>query len=360
MGNTPEEIFARMKSSLINPASKMEGGFTAEHLQAVANELGRLYSEEYDRLIARSHISTAYGDDLDAAAEENHCMFRREATYEQANVTVTGVPGTAIDSSMGVKSDTAVFMFAGMYVIGESGTVEATVICTIAGAGNTAAPGAINTCLSNYQGITSVTNTQASSGGYDRETDDEFRERIWEEEREITGYGNISWYRSTAREVPGVEKAKVIDLARGKGTVDVVIIAKGNTTASGVLVQRVKDHIEELKIPGADVLVESGTAKKVDVSAKVYLTALSSIEAIKEEFRERLKEYFEEIAFDGSDTCRVSYAKIMNLLISCGGVQDVEELLLNGAGETLVLDNRSFPVDGKIEFTLIPEVVVDA
>lgn len=360
MGNTPAEILARMKSTLTSQASKMEGSFTAEHLSAVANELGRLYSEEYDRLIARSHISTAYGDDLDAAAEENHCMFRREATFEQANVTVTGVPGTGIDSSMGVKSDTAVFMFAGTYMIGDDGTVETTVICTEAGAGNTAAPGAINACLSAYEGITDVTNAEASSGGYDRETDDDFRERIREEEREITGYGNIAWYRSTAREVSGVEKAKVLDLARGKGTVDVVIIAKGNTTASGVLVQRVKDHLEELKIPGADILVESGTAEKVDVSAKVYLTTVSSIDAIKEEFRVRLKEYFEEIAFDGSETCRVSYARIVNLLISCGGVMDVEQLTVNGAGESLVLDIRSFPIDGTIDFTLLQEVTADA
>lgn len=345
MGNTPKEIRDRIANRLIYSASKMEGSFTADNVQAVANELGRIYSEDYDRLIARSHITTATGEDLDIAAKENHGMVRLEASHEEVNLLVTGIVGTVIDESVEAMSDDIVFRVSGTYVIGEAGTVMVTAICTEPGSGNHVGVGTVTTLLDDYPGIESVTNLEESSGGYDLEMDEEFRNRILEKEKDVPGYGNIAWYRSTAKEVNGVEKVKVFDVARGKGTVDVVIIAEGNTAASKILVQRTADHIEEKRIAGVDVLVEAGEPYEVSVSAAVWLNLGYSVASITTEFRNKVEEYLAGLEFETESVkSRVSYAKVSELLLSCMGIMDIDNLMLNGSAVSIELASRSFPV----------------
>ncbi len=353
MGNTPSEIMERMKKRLSLPASTMEGSFTADNIQAVANELGKIYSEDYDRLISRSHITTAVGEDLDVAAKENHGMVRNSATYEQVNLLFTGTPGTVIDENMGAYVDDIIFMVAGNYEISDTGSVLATAICTESGSGYQVSAGVVINLLDPYEGITSVINPDPSSGGYDRETDDDFRSRILENEADTPGYGNIAWYRATAKEVTGVEKAKVFDVARGKGTVDVVIIASGNQAASQVLVQRVADHIEDLRLAGVDVLVESGVPFSVAASAAVYLDPSVSLASVTAEFKGRLMEYLDSIEFVYEKVkSRVSLAKVSELLLGCSGVTDIENLQLNGSAASIELEERCFPVAEEPGLTL--------
>lgn len=345
MGNTPAEIQLRIMSRLKYPASKLEGTFTADNVQALANELGRVYSEDYDRLIERSHVMTATGEDLDVAARENHGMERLEATYEEVNLLFSGVPGTVIDETVFAKADDIIFQVSGIYEISPDGTVLVTAKCTSPGSGNHVMENTVNTVIGNLDGITTVTNPERSSGGYDLETDEEFRERILSKERDVPGYGNIAWYRTAAKEVNGVEKAKVFDIARGLGTVDVVIIAEGNTEASKVLVQRVADHIKEERIAGVDVVVTAGTPFEVSISADIWIKSGYSIASITGDFRKRMEEYLASIEFETDIIkSRVSYAKVSELLIGCEGIQDIEHLTLNGQAVSIELESRSFPV----------------
>ena len=339
MGNTSTEIYGRMKADLKNPASKMEGSFTADNLLAVSNELARIYSTEYDRLIARSHYRTAFGDDLDVVAKDNHGMVRNPATAEEVNLTIMGQPGTVVNESMRVSADGLVYMVVDSHTIGDSGIVQVLARCTSPGSSCSVPAGTEWKFLESYEGVERVFNEAASSGGYDAETDEKFKMRIEEAEREIKGYGNFAWYRKTALEV------KVFDLPRGLGTVDVVIIAKGNTEASDILIKRVAEHIESERVPGADVKVESGHGFEVTVSAAVYLSFDRTISSVLVEFKEQMKNYFENMGFyDTAVNSRVSHAKVIDLLMGCQGVIDVENVLINGTGSSLVLEKRSFPI----------------
>lgn len=353
MGNTPAELEQRMKARLVNPASRMEGSFSADNIQALANELGRLYSEDYDRLIQRSHVSTAHGEDLDLAAKDNHRMERNGASYEQVTLLFTGEPGTVVDENVGAYVDQTVFRVNGVYEIGEDGTCLTEAVCTRAGSGNRVPAGAVNRLLESYPGITGVTNPEASSGGYDEESDEDFRRRVMQREADYPGYGNIAWYRETAKEITGVAKAKVFDCARGSGTVDVVIVAAGNQPAPQILVDRVKEHIEETRIAGADVLVESGASLRVKVEAAVYLSSFVSLASVKEEFAAKLGAYMDSIEFISQATqSRVSLAKVTELLLGCTGVMDIDVVTLNGAVSSVVLDARSFPLADEPALTL--------
>ncbi|RKJ01307.1 hypothetical protein D7X87_20610 [bacterium D16-54] len=344
MGNTSVEIYDRMAGELKNPASKMAGSFTADNLLAVANEIARIYNMEYERLLMRAHVKTAQGEDLDIAAKENHGMVRNPATAEEVNLIISGEPGTLITEAMGFRSGELIYMAAGTSMVGESGQVQISARCVESGFGYGVPAGAEWEFLNDYSGLNEVWNEQPSSGGYDEESDEEFKKRIEDEESGIKGYGNIAWYRAAALEVTGVAQAKVFDIPRGLGTVDVVIIAKGNTEASSLLIQRVKEHIETERVPGADVLVQSGSALEIQVSASVYLNLETSISSVKAEFAKSLNNYLENLDFrDAAANARVSHAKIVDILMGCQGVVDVEDLLVNGKEGSLVLEKRSFP-----------------
>lgn len=352
MGNTPTEIQKRIMSRLKYPASRLEGSFTADNVQALANELGRMYSEDYDRLLERSHVMTAAGEDLDVAARENHGMERLEATYEEVNLLFTGTPGTIIDESVTARADDIVFQVSGRYEIGTDRTVLVSARCTSPGAGYQVVEGTVNTIDGEHEGIESVTNPEKSSGGYDEEADHDFRERILKKERDMPGYGNIAWYRAAAKEVNGVEKAKVFDVARGLGTVDVVIIAEGNTEASRLLVQRVADHIESERIVGVDVLVEAGKPSRIAVTADIWLGSGYSVSSVTADFRQRMEGYLASVEFE-KGLIRVSYAKALELLMGCEGVQDAEHLMLNGQSVSVELEARNFPILSDVSLTVM-------
>jgi uncharacterized phage protein gp47/JayE len=232
-----------------------------------------------------------------------------------------------------------------------------TAVCVNAGAGYDVPAQTLTKFLSEYEGLESVTNETASSGGYDVETDAEFRARIKEREADPAGLYNIAWYRQTAKEVNGVLKAKVFDCARGNGTVDVVIIAAENKAASDVLVKRVYEHIEEERGIGADVKVESGSPVTVSVKASLYLKNGYSVSSVLQEFATELKAYFDDMDFADADAQnRVSYAKVMNLLINAEGVQDIGTLTLNEQESSLVLDKREFAIAATPEFSIAEEV----
>ncbi len=75
--NSFDEILGRMKQSLGGRFSVIEGTFAGDILQAVANELARVYSQEIDTMSARAFVTSAAGEWLDAACAD-YGMARKE------------------------------------------------------------------------------------------------------------------------------------------------------------------------------------------------------------------------------------------------------------------------------------------
>lgn len=64
-GNSFEEILSRLKNNLETDITNIEGTWTGDLLQSVANELARIYSMEIEPMYAKAFIITATGEDLD-------------------------------------------------------------------------------------------------------------------------------------------------------------------------------------------------------------------------------------------------------------------------------------------------------
>lgn len=344
-------ILNRMKDRLETEADKREGTWTADNLQAVANELARIYSQDIENILPQAFVVTATGSNLDAACSD-YGIERREATCAEVVLEVTGQPGnyTGVEAYAG----DIVFLLDAFTIPAEGKALVHAVAKESGESGNVAAGSLVET--SDIR-ITAVTNREEAQGGYDRESDEVLRERALEHIRTPAISGNIAHYIQWAREVPGVSKVKVFDLARGNGTVDVVLIADNNEPAPEILIEQVAEHIEEERPIGADVLVESAEAVEIQVSAKVLVQEGYTAPMVQAELMELLTTYCEETAFS---SYVISYLGIVSLLFDCPGVVDVTDYTINGQGQSLTLLARQFPVAVTPEITVQEVEVQDA
>ena len=102
---------------------------------------------------------------------------------------------------------------------------------------------------------------------------------------------------------------------------------------------------------GADVLVYSGTLAKINISAEVFVQSPYTIETIKQNFADSLADYLDSINLNDTSTARVSYAMVMSILLSCLGVSDIENLLVNGSGASVTMGSTEFPAIGTVTLT---------
>ncbi len=342
MSRSFTEILDRMKARIETEADKREGTWTADNLQAVANELARIYAEDIDTILPQAFVMTAQGKNLDSCCSD-YGILRRAATQAEAVVQLKGEPGTYawLQISAGDITFTVQEPFTIPRGDGEAGggTVSVRAVCDQAGDIGNVAAGSID--KASDRRILKVRNPTAAEGGFDTESDDALRERTLEHIRTPANSGNIAHYRQWAKEVAGVSKVRIYDLARGPGTVDVVLIADGNEAAPQKLIEAVEDHIEAVRPIGADVLVASGEAVDIHVTVDVIVKAGYTAEGIQASFYPRLAQHCETVAFQSQI---LSYLGMVNVLFDCPGVVDVISFTINGTSKSLHLAERQFPV----------------
>lgn len=344
--HTFQAILARMKERIETEADRREGTWTGDNLQAVANELARIYSEDIDAILPQAFVVTASGKNLDAACSD-YGIKRREAACAEVLVELAGAPGMYYDIS--VYAEDLEFCVQGAVLLKEGEAAAVWAICTQAGEiGNVAAGSMDRTSDERIR----IAGSQDAQGGYDEEDDETLRERTLEHIRTPANSGNIAHYIQWAKEVPGVEKVMVYDLARGAGTVDVVITASGNQPAPPVLVRKVAEHIEALRLVGPDVLVAGAEAVPIGIEAEVLMQPGYTAEALTQELQAGLQELCSQTTFRSRT---VSYLGIANLIFRCAGVVDVQGYRINGAAESVRLQERQFPVPGQLSVTVQEE-----
>lgn len=66
MSRTFKDILDAMKLRIETEADRREGTWTADNLQAVANELARIYEEDIDTILPQAFVMSAKGRNLDS------------------------------------------------------------------------------------------------------------------------------------------------------------------------------------------------------------------------------------------------------------------------------------------------------
>ena len=289
------------------------------------------------------------GAELDSYIVSRSGLERNPATCAEGVLLVTGngtvQAGDLFESGGGVQ-------FVSTQTVEIIGSGEVPVRCVMPGAVGNLPAGSITMMPVQIAGIVKVTNPAPTAEGYDAETDQAYYDRFILNLQTPPTSGNQYHYRSWALEISGVGGVQVYPLGHGANTVDVVIIDTEGQPASEALVEEVQEHIDpgskgigEGEAPvGAYCYVSAATALDLDLSLTVTAMAGSEEEQVTEAIKAAVTAYLKGIAFAQD---YVSYAQIAAAILDAPGVQDFENLTVNGGTGNVPVAARQVAVLGE-------------
>ena len=287
---------------------------------------GEIFSGEVNLDFIRRQMfaATAEGEYLDRHAEDRG-LSRKPAVKATGIVTFYVNEARDEDITIPVGSIVAASDVTGCRFVTTSGgtlaagSVRVSLPCIAETGGSrcNVAAEAIDVMVTNVIGIDGVKNTGETSGGVDRESDEELRERILETYKSGSNGTNAAYYRKLAENVDGVKSAKVISRARGAGTVN-VNIAGYDDVVSQSKVNEVQALLNDKRELNVDILVAA--ASKVYVTLGLYLTVESgfSFNKVKNAVTAALGEYIASLGV-GDD---VLETRLGQAIMEVDGVYD--------------------------------------
>ena len=352
-------VLQEMLDAVPDSYQKTVGFPTWDWLAAVSIPMGQVAAdlEEARRQLDPANLT---GDALDAYIFPRTGQQRTPATYAEGVLTATGngtvYAGALFESGGGVQ-----FAAAEAVTISGSGTVP--IRCVTPGAVGNLPAGSITLMPVQIAGIVSVTNPAPTAEGYEAETDEAYYQRFLLRLQTPPTSGNQYHYLEWAMEISGVGGVQLFPLDQGANTVGVVLVDQTGKPASGELVGEVQEHIDpdsqgigEGEAPiGAYCYVSAAVSKPVSLSLTV--TALEGAEQadVTEAIKAAVAAYLKEetlAAFTPSISkekgYRVSYARIGSAILDSQGVEDYENLTVNGGTGNLAVPAKQAAVLGEV------------
>jgi len=348
-------IFDRQKSNLPSEYEKDTAGFlTYEIIKVNAIELAiqETYTEALQSKLNPENMTL---EELMIEARTRRGIIRKEATPAQVVLTVTG-QGTVNEGDLFSTLNKVLFKANETIVINLIGTVKAE--CLEAGTIGMVGTESIIQIPVTLEGITGVTNLEASYDGFEAESRESLLERYLDDVRKPATSNNIYHFEKWAREVAGVGRAKVFPTWNGNNSVKVVILNDNMLPASVNLVSDTQTYIDPIDVSkwgkgygqaalGSYCTIAAGTQKTCNVVATITKSANYTTEQIRLAIVEAITKYFQEIAFHETINY-VSYAKISAIIVNIEGVLDVSSLTLNGTTANIILASEEVAVLGSV------------
>lgn len=333
------DIIQDIKNELKNNPNAIEGSFAMDIIEAISVELEKFYQFS-TYLFDLQFLDTAKGEYLDRRALE-YGIERRKATYSVGEIRIKGTRGVVVEKGAIFYADDLEFIATETKVI-DAEYIIIKAQCNYVGVAGNVQVGQIN--KTDINGISEVVNPNNFIGGFDTETDDEYRQRIITRLRLQGNSGNIYNYINWAMEVEGVGKAKCFPIWQGPGTVKISILDKNLDAANTELIKKVKDYISpdnkgSGRAPiGVDLSVTTATVKNITIS--VDITTTTDLNDVKANVKKNVENYLKSLSYSGKN---VSYARIGDLIIDTNGVNDYENLRINGGVNTIALGEEEIP-----------------
>ena len=178
--------------------------------------------------------------------------------------------------------------------------------------------------------------------GTDIEDDEHLRLRYLQKVREPATSGNIYHYRLWAMEVENIGAAKIFPLWNGNGTVKVMIVNSDMKSTDTLLINKVKNHIEDVRPIGATVTVVTPSAKDITITAKIRTSLNANMELTRLDFKAKIEKYIKDITKEYFSNIRansyfISLAQVGKHLLESKDVIDYAELKLNNVTANIEL-----------------------
>lgn len=342
---TYEAIRQRILDSMTNDIDKREGSFVSNMISPVGVEFAKYYIE-LDNILSIMFLEDATNEYLDKKVYD-FGIERKMGTVARGTIKVTGENGTHIPQNSEVISQGELSFFTLEDAWINEGIALIEVEASDVGTEYNIIQNSIDKFVININGVESVTNEKEFKEGTNVETDEELRERFFEVIRRPATSGNIYHYEQWAKEIDGINQARVKPLWNGNGTVK-VIVSNDNSIVDEEIVAKCQEYINTVKPIGADVTVITPTSLDINVTANIYIENGYDATKAKLDFEENLKKYLSSC----NDT--VVYTRVASCLGSVEGIKDYSELKLNGATSNISFDDEKLP---KIKTITLSEVV---
>lgn len=356
-----EEIHRRMMNSLPADLDNMPGGFPYDFTRPAALEKDELINFHLVRALMIAFAPYAWGEWLDLHGKQVH-LERHPPNSASGKVKITGTPGAVMEEGTVFctpATDTRPsinFRSVEEAEIGEGGTALVSVSAVESGADSNVPANAVTLMAKPDQHVTAVTNPEPIRGGTERESDDDYYDRIEAEyANSLTFLGNDSDYIRWAKEA-GAGDCIVISAAEGPGTVKLVLVDGNGQPANETLVQEVYDRIvspEDRRarlLPTACAKLICGPAATVKVDFKItglLYDGTTTRDQIMEDFALAVKTVYVSAKQQGI----LRYNDVRPILSDIAGMLDFDEFLMNGEMENIQLSEEEYPETGHLDFS---------
>lgn len=349
LNRSTDENHERMRSIMPDDIDLSEGGHawnTTRPTALIAAELCEFVLPEVIKLI---FPQWSYGEFLDHHAMDRR-MTRKAANAASGQLTITGdgatvIPAGSLFSTAAVNGQPSVdYETMETAKIPESGSISLDVQCTQTGIIGNTPENTIIMVSNNLQGITSVTNPEAVTGGTEEETDESLIQRITEYDWSMGDHfvGSAADYKRWAESVDGVGNATVIPAQDDSGLVTIVLTDSNGDPATEQLCSSVYNQIMrpdsqyERQAPiNALLSVEPPSTMEISVLATVELKDNATIESVKESFLAQLALYLPVAMEDGE----IKYTRVAAALAATEGANDFTGLQIGMKGGTYGTSN---------------------
>lgn len=360
-GQTEEVILKRMLENVPVEVDKREGSIVYDASMPAAIEFMLIYA------MADYFLKNTFGDTADRAYLVERALERgmspKEATYAKVKATFTPstveVPIGNTFSYDDLDYTVSEKVSAGVYYL----------ICTTAGTVGNQASG---TMIPNefVKDLQTATLTEVIVPGEDEEETEVFRARYLASFESAAYGGNIVDYKEKVNAINGVGGVKVYPVWNGGGTVKIVFMTSQYGVPSAEFVNEVQTAIDPVTNSGEGVgiapighhvTVEGVKSSSISISMAITSSTLASayterIATIIDDYFLELNKTWENTKKDMTSACSdtgliVRAAQIESRVLALDGIEDVEDLTLNGVDGNLTLDVTTIAVRGELNVT---------
>ncbi|MDE7354593.1 MAG: baseplate J/gp47 family protein [Acetatifactor sp.] len=358
--NSAEEIHQRMMNNLPADIDDMPGGFPFDFTMPAALEKDEFINYHMVRALMIAFPQYAWDEWLDQHGQQVH-LERHQPKSASGSVKVTGKTGAVIAAGTifctpATETEPSIeFISQEGAEIGEDGTILIHVSAVESGTGSNVAANTVVLMAKPDKNVTEVVNPEPIRGGTERESNDDFYDRIAAEyDNSLTYLGNDSDYIRWAKEA-GAGDCIVIPVAEGPGMVKLVLIDGNGQPANEELVQEVYNHIvspedrSKRLLPTAcsKLLCGPATTVKVDyVITGLLYDETTSIEQIEMAFAVAVKAIY--TSAKQQDILR--YNDVRPIISDIAGVLDFNEFFMNGDIKNIRLSKEEYPETGALDF----------
>lgn len=372
---TYKYLMSQALSLVDDSLDKREGSIIYDALAPACYVLAGYYMQLY-QVVKNSFAVTATGEWLDQRVKESG-ITRREATSAVKRADFTDDAGQAAIVRIGTRWSTVsstnpiTYRVTAQYEQNDApvaGAYELT--CETLGTIGQEYTGPIIP-VDFVRGVAAATMSTTLIPGRDTETDDELRERYFDEMSAKAFGGNISDYRNKTREIIGVGDLQIYPVWNGGGTVKLSIVDTAFRAASDEFVQEVQNLIDPVNASGVQgdglgiapidhkVTVVAPEEVTVNITASIVLQVPYEVGQVQPAVEQAIEAYMVELRHDWATpnefneyALSVYASRITAAIVGVPGISNVTNVQLNGTAADITLQQtgqkQQIPVKGTV------------